>query len=132
MFDEALRIVISKSWNSETCVPSLREKWSEENPSLGQCAITALVVNDFLGGNIMRCMSSTGSHYYNFIDNEIMDFTREQFGQETPDYEHGEERSREYLLGNEDTKARYTRLVNNVRENISINKKRCLEKDKEW
>ncbi len=72
------------AWNKETCVPSLRNNYNDENKSLGQCAITALVVNDYFGGKIMRCMASTGSHYYNMIDDEIVDLTVEQFMGEIP------------------------------------------------
>ena len=56
-----LKQILIQSWNLETCSPRLREKWNEENPSIGQCAITALIVNDFFGGKIMRCMASSGS-----------------------------------------------------------------------
>ena len=74
---EELRNIISLGWNYETCSPGSKASWSEENPSLGQCAITALIVNDFFGGKIMRCMASTGSHYYNLINGVIVDFTKE-------------------------------------------------------
>lgn len=105
--------IIKKSWSSETSSPSWRENWNKENPSAGQCAITALLVNDYFGGEIMRCMTSMGSHYYNRIDGEIVDFTVEQFGNEIPDYNSGEPRSRDYLLSSPDTKQRYELLKNN-------------------
>ena len=115
---ELLIELFSKSWSAETCSPGLRDEWTEENPSLGQCAITALILNDCFGGQIMRCMASSGSHYYNMIDGELVDLTVEQFQGEIPDYEHGEERTREYLLGNEDTKKRYRELLGKVRSAI--------------
>ena len=105
-----LKQLLIKSWNFETCSPGLRDKWSKENSSLGQCATTSLIVNDFFGGKIMRCMASSGSHYYNILDDELVDLTVEQFLGEIPHYEKGEERTREYLLGNEDTKNRYLLL----------------------
>ncbi len=110
-FEKLLRF----AWTKETCVPSLREDWDEDNKSLGQCAITALLVNDYYGGKIMRCMTSTGSHYYNMIDDKIVDLTAEQFFEEVPMYQEGSERTREYLLGNEDTKARYLLLLKNYK-----------------
>ena len=113
-----LKQLLMQSWNFETCSPGLRDKWSEENPSLGQCAITALIVNDFFGGKIMRCMASSGSHYYNIVDDELVDLTVEQFLEEIPDYENGEERTREYLLSNEDTKNRYLILNKNLQKTI--------------
>ena len=109
---DKLEKLLNCSWNKETCSPGLRDKWDETNPSLGQCAITALVVNDYFGGKIMRCMTSSGSHYYNLIDDKIVDLTKGQFLGEIPLYEEGKERTREYLLGNEDTKSRYVMLCN--------------------
>ena len=70
-----LKQLLIKSWNRDTCSKGLRDKWSNENPSLGQCAITALIVNDFFGGKIMRCIASSGSHYYNIINDELVDLT---------------------------------------------------------
>lgn len=106
------------AWSKETCVPSQREEWSKDNPSLGQCAITALIINDIFGGKIMRCMSQSGSHYYNLINNNIVDFTVEQFLGVSPEYEHAEIRTREYLLSNEDTKKRYILLTKNLNQAI--------------
>lgn len=65
----------------------------------------------------MRCMYETGSHYYNLINNEIIDFTKSQFKQ-IPDYKNGEERSKKYLFSNEDTKNRYKLLLGLVRQNF--------------
>lgn len=115
---DKLEELLNSSWSKETCSPSLRDSWNENNPSLGQCAITALIVNDCFGGKIMRCMASSGSHYYNLIDDKIVDLTVSQFLGEIPLYEKGEERTREYLLGNEDTKNRYIKLLYNLKQTI--------------
>lgn len=117
-----LKEFLIDSWTKETCSPGLKDEWSEDNPSLGQCAITALIVNDFFGGKIMRCMASSGSHYYNLIDDELIDLTVEQFLGEIPLYAEGQERTREYLLGNEDTRNRYLLLNKNLKESIEQEK----------
>jgi len=109
--------IVSMSFSKDTCFPGLKDKWNEQNKTLGQCAITALILNDFLGGKIMRCKSETGSHYYNLINDEIIDLTVSQF-EKLPDYETGEERTREYLLSNEDTKNRYKILLERVKNNF--------------
>ena len=116
IIDEVSKIV-EMSFSRETCFPNLRETWDEGNKALGQCAVTSLVLNDFLGGKIMRCMSETGSHYYNLINGEIIDLTVSQF-KNIPDYSTGEERTREYLLSNEDTKNRYKLLLEKIKENF--------------
>lgn len=113
-----LKILLKVSWTKETCSPGLKDKWCDDNPSLGQCAVTALIVNDFFGGKIMRCMTSSGSHYYNLINDEIVDFTSDQFVGEIPKYEEGKERTRDYLLSNDDTKNRYIILLNNLKKAI--------------
>ena len=113
-----LKQLLILSWEKETCSPVLKNEWNQDNPSLGQCAITALILNDFLGGKIMRCMASSGSHYYNVIDNEIIDLTIDQFLGEIPDYINGEERTRDYLLSNEDTRNRYEKLLYNLKQTI--------------
>ena len=118
MLFEYLKTLLLMSWDKETCSPSLKDEWGEDNPYIGQCAITALIVNDFYGGKIMRCMSSTGSHYYNLIDGRIVDLTVSQFLGEIPDYVNGEERTREYLLENNDTRNRYNMLRYNLKQSI--------------
>lgn len=110
--------IIKKSWSIDTCYPGCINEWSKDNPSVGQCAVTTLLVNDFFGGKIMRCMCNGISHYYNMVNNEIIDLTVDQFKGEIPNYEESEERSREYLLSNLDTKARYYLLLNIARLNF--------------
>ena len=117
MLDE-LKKVIEKSWTKKTCFPTIQDTWNESNPSIGQCAITALVVNDFMGGKIMRTMCNGISHYYNLVNDKIIDLTVSQFDGTIPNYEIGEERSREYLLSSEDTKNRYKILLENVKDNF--------------
>ena len=109
--------VLELSWSKDTCTPSLQDIWNENNKAIGQCAVTALIVNDFFGGKIMRCMCESGSHYYNLINNNIVDLTSSQFT-ELPYYDKGEERTREYLLSNNDTRERYLLLLKLVKNNF--------------
>ena len=111
-----LKQLLVLSWSYETCSPGLKSMWTKDNPYLGQCAITSLIVNDLFGGKIMRCMTSTGSHYYNLINDTIVDLTREQFVDEIPQYEDASERTREYLLSNTDTRERYLLLRTNLQQ----------------
>ena len=117
MLLEELARIIELSYSKETCCPGLKDGWNVNNKTLGHCAVVSLIVNDFLGGKIMRCMSETGSHYYNLINGEIIDLTVSQF-KEIPKYNLSEERSREYLLQNEDTKNRYKLLLEKVKNNF--------------
>lgn len=107
-----------------TSIPSMAERlpfrrdtsatpteWSEANPSRGHCAVAALIVNDQHGGAIMRCITPSGeSHYFNRLpDGSLIDVTAGQFN-ELPAYRLASERTREYLLSNDDTRRRYELL----------------------
>lgn len=54
-------------------------KWREDNPALGQCGVTALVVQDLLGGEILKTKYGEIWHFYNLIDDAPLDFTESQF-----------------------------------------------------
>ena len=41
-----LRKDIEKGWSKETCHPAYQSRWSLEYPSMGQCAITAMWLNE--------------------------------------------------------------------------------------
>ncbi|MEQ2526331.1 hypothetical protein WMO40_06420 [Bacillaceae bacterium CLA-AA-H227] len=69
-----LKKALFESWSLESS-----SKWSKDNPSKGQCGVTALVVNDLLGGEIRKTELTDGWHFYNIIDNERYDFTASQF-----------------------------------------------------
>jgi len=82
---EALRSAIMASWCLETCDPTDAADWAPTNPSLGHCAVTALVVHDFFGGELLEAEvffqngSRQGFHYWNRLAGIDVDFTREQF-----------------------------------------------------
>lgn len=82
---EALKTVLRTMWSLETCDPMDAAAWTPANPSLGQCAATALVVNDFFGGQLLEAEvlfadgSRQGFHYWNRLPGGDVDFTREQF-----------------------------------------------------
>ena len=76
--------VIRASWSRETCDPV--DERSAENPARGQCAVTALVVQDLCGGELLlaevryRDGSRQGLHYWNRLGDGVeLDLTREQF-----------------------------------------------------
>lgn len=53
--------------------------------SKGQCAVTAMVIQDYFGGDIYKIKVGNESHYFNVIKNKIVDLTSDQFFQ-TLDY----------------------------------------------
>ena len=42
--------ILSEIWCADTCAPRMRERWSKENQTLGQCSITAFLAQDIFGG----------------------------------------------------------------------------------
>ena len=81
-----IEALIRSSWSEATCDPVDLPDWSPENPARGQCAVTALVVQDLLGGDLLFAEvrnadgSRQGVHYWNgFAGGIEVDLTREQF-----------------------------------------------------
>ncbi len=75
------------SWAADTCSPDdlARAGWSADNPAWGHCDVTALVVHDLLGGDLMlgevhSAGEQHGYHWWNVLpDGAEVDLTREQF-----------------------------------------------------
>jgi hypothetical protein len=77
---------IRASWSAQTCDPVDLPDWSVENPARGQCGVTALVLCDLLGGDLLLAEvlrtdgSRQGVHYWNRLpDGSDVDLTLEQF-----------------------------------------------------
>lgn len=108
-----LTSAIRAAWSAET---SASPSWTPEQPSLGQCAVSALVVQDFLGGELIRAsLEAEGqtSHYWNRLpDGREIDLTRDQF----PEFQPGkiESRRRDYVLSFPETRRRYELLKQEV------------------
>lgn len=56
-------------------------KWTPQNPAKGQCGVTALVVHDIFGGEIMKTNTIGGWHFYNKIFGQRYDLTDSQFSE---------------------------------------------------
>ena len=65
---------LTRAWSVETS-----SKWRRENPACGQCSVTALVVQDVLGGEILKTKVDGAWHFYNHIDGRRWDLTVSQF-----------------------------------------------------
>ena len=88
--------ILSELWCEYTAAPRLRAGWSRENKTLGQCSITAFLVQDIFGGKVYGIPRDGGTfHCYNEVDGKIFDLTSEQFGDEKLCYENNPEQHRE-------------------------------------
>lgn len=116
-----LEQILRRCWSPETSADPAG--WTNSNPSVGQCAVTALVVQDYLGGDIVWAAVPVGqktvSHYFNRIDGKEIDLTREQFAPGTQVPAGVEKRkefasTRDYVLSFEATQRRYAILKERV------------------
>ncbi|MFE7314422.1 hypothetical protein ACFU7T_15285 [Streptomyces sp. NPDC057555] len=79
---------VRSSWSAETCTPEFRSQWSADNPARDQCGVTAMVLNDLLGGELLRGEVHVDGervdyHWWNRLGAGVeIDLTREQFGPE--------------------------------------------------
>lgn len=115
---ETLSDALSKSWCKDTAHLSFRERWSEKNKALGQCAATALIINKYLGGEIIRgeIVGNDISHYWNILPfGEIVDLTKSQFGGKKVEFINIEKRNSDDMLKNDDLRERYELLDKLVR-----------------
>lgn len=98
-------------WSAETCAPRMRHKWTKENKTLGQCSITAFLVQDYFGGEVYGILRSDGNyHCYNVIDGFVFDLTSEQFGDEKLNYSVNPLQSRDEHFQKEEKMNRYKHL----------------------
>ncbi|MED1598692.1 MULTISPECIES: YunG family protein [Bacillus] len=71
---ENIKNILLQSWSIESS-----SKWTLNNPAMGQCGVTALVINDLYGGEILKTELEEGWHFYNEINEKRYDFTESQF-----------------------------------------------------
>ena len=98
-------------WTIDTCAPRLRPDWSEANRTLGQCSITAFLVQDLLGGEVYGVPLEDGSvHCFNEALGCVFDLTSAQFPGVVLDYENRPLQSREAHFADPGKKQRYELL----------------------
>lgn len=83
---EKLESALKQSFSAETCQG--RNVWQKDNPAYGHCALVVLIVQDYFGGEIVFASAKLPNnkevkHYFNKINNEIIDLTRSQFPSDT-------------------------------------------------
>lgn len=110
---EDLKEALEKSWSKETS--SDPKNWTPDNPAWGQCAVTALIIQDYFGGDLLRAaIEGIGSHYWNQLPNDSeIDLTKIQFLTAVV-IPPGETRAREYVLSYPATVKRYEILKQRV------------------
>lgn len=108
---------LSDIWCEYTCAPRLREKWSRENRTAGQCSITAFLAQDIFGGKVYGIPLPGGNyHCYNVVGDCVFDLTSEQFPGEVLNYENNPEQFREDHFAREEKRQRYEYLKEQLKK----------------
>ena len=109
LYDKLLKI-----WSVDTCAPRLCPEWSEENPTLGQCSITAFLAQDIFGGEVYGVKTGSGIHCYNVVNGISFDLTSEQFGEKAKELDYTplllQDREAPNHFGNGEKRDRYNML----------------------
>ncbi|MFE6162557.1 hypothetical protein ACFQ7F_26990 [Streptomyces sp. NPDC056486] len=80
-----LEEAVRSSWGPDTYPSDSSRPWPPDNPARGQCGVTALLVQDLLGGELVRgevrvAGEWTDHHWWNRFGMGLeVDLTREQF-----------------------------------------------------
>lgn len=115
--------LLSEIWCADTCAPRMRQNWSMENRTLGQCSITAFLAQDIFGGEVYGVPRGDGNfHCYNVIGDCVFDLTSEQFGEEKLSYVNNPVQLREVHFAKEEKRLRYEYLKKELDIVIGNNK----------
>ena len=117
---EKLRKALLQSYDKSIAHPEWQSGWTKENPTHGCCVPTALIVQDYFGGDVYK--HNVRRHYYNFINGEFIDLTRDQFNEEI-DYKNGTKKHPSMDKNN--AQWRYETLKNRVEKIIEVEEARA-------
>ena len=108
---------LSEIWCADTCAPRMRDRWTADNMTLGQCSITAFLAQDIFGGEVYGILREGGNyHCYNVIGDCKFDLTSEQFQGEVLCYENNPKQFREVHFAKEEKHLRYEYLKTELKK----------------
>ena len=109
--------LLKSCWCADTCAPRMRENWTKENRTYGQCSITAFLIQDIYGGKVYGIPNEDGSfHCFNDVGGCVFDLTSEQFGERKLDYKNCKEQDRRVHFAKEEKFQRYRKLKAMLKE----------------
>ena len=112
--------VLSEIWCEYTCAPRLRFRWTKYNKTVGQCSITAFLVQDIFGGDVYGIeIGENTYHCFNKINGLVFDLTSEQFN-EVLDYDNSTLQSRDTHFSKEEKYERYLYLKKKLNEYLEM------------
>ncbi|MGI6264891.1 MAG: YunG family protein [Acutalibacteraceae bacterium] len=102
---------LRRLWCAGTCAPRMRDEWRADNPTFGQCSITAFLAQDIFGGKVYGVPLEDGHfHCYNAVGERVFDLTSEQFLPRELVYQNNPEQYREIHFAKEEKRLRYEAL----------------------
>ena len=112
--------VLSEIWCEYTCAPRLRFRWTKYNKTVGQCSITAFLVQDIFGGDVYGVeIGENTYHCFNKINGLVFDLNSEQFN-EVLDYDNSTLQSRDTHFSKEEKYERYLYLKKKLNEYLEM------------
>lgn len=112
--------LLAEIWCADTCAPRMRDDWTKENMTLGQCSVTAFLAQDIFGGEVYGVLRPGGNyHCYNVVGDCVFDLTSEQFGGEELSYLDNPVQSREVHFAKEEKRLRYEYLKEELRKKLA-------------
>ena len=114
--EQTVRDALKASWSIESA-----RQWTPDNPAAGQCNVTAAVVQELFGGEILKTALDEGFHFYNRIGGLPIDFTGSQFANPIA-YDDASSDRDEALSGipKSEYDALTTAVINNLRKDRAI------------
>jgi len=76
---DQIREILPKVWSKETCAPRWRKDWTPENPAVGQCFLTAYLVQEYCGIEIPPGKIWQGHSQLENRKNEIYQEIRQRY-----------------------------------------------------
>jgi hypothetical protein len=73
---DEVQSALRKAWSLATA-----SQWTANNPAAGQCNVTALLLHELFGGDLLKTPLPAGEHFSNRIRGRRYDFTASQFDQ---------------------------------------------------
>ncbi len=108
-------------WSKETADQTQNEAWNRANVTAGQSDVSSMLVFDMFGGSIHKSEIDGKAHYFNKINGNVIDITREQYeiAKIPVSYDESEEISRAELASDEEREKRYKLLLKRISEYLS-------------
>ena len=117
----ALYGALLSCWSAATAAPRMRDRWSESDPTVGQCSVTAFLAQDIFGGKVFGVPLGDGNfHCFNVVGDRVFDLTSAQFGARKLDYSQNFEQSRETHFAKEEKRLRYELLRSSLRRLLGV------------